>query len=175
MEREALKRIVETHAPSVFRLAYARTGNRDDAEDVMQEVFLRLWKQAAEDWDGDRAKAWLIRTTLNRGADLHRFRLRRPVLSFAEIPDLAQPEDESRELWEAVSRLPEKARTAVHLYYAEGYSTEEISHLMHIPAATVRTRLHRARKQLKELLGGIDDETCVSRSDGTNFGPQRAE
>ena len=75
----------------------------------------------------------------------------------------------------AVSRLPEKARTAVHLYYAEGYSAEEISRLMHIPAATVRTRLHRARKQLKELLGGIDDETCVSRSDGTNFGPQRAE
>ena len=42
-------------------------------------------------------------------------------------------------------------------------------------ADAVRTRLHRARKQLKELLGGIDDETCVSRSDGTNFGPQRAE
>ena len=142
---------------------------------LYQEVFLRLWKQAAEDWDGDRAKAWLIRTTLNRCADLHRFHLRRPVLSFAEIPDLAQPEDESRELWEAVSRLPEKARTAVHLYYAEGYSAEEISQLMHIPAATVRTRLHRARKQLKELLGGIDDETCVSRSDGTNFGPRRAE
>lgn len=96
-------------------------------------------------------------------------------LALTRMQNIADAEDESRELWEAVSRLPEKARTAVHLYYAEGYSAEEISQLMHIPAATVRTRLHRARKQLKELLGGIDDETCVSRSDGTNFGPQRAE
>ena len=171
MTEAQLSNAMDAYGSTVYRLALTRMQNIADAEDVYQEVFLRLWKQAAEDWDGDRAKAWLIRTTLNRCADLHRFHLRRPVLSFAEIPDLAQPEDESRELWEAVSRLPEKARTAVHLYYAEGYSAEEISQLMHIPAATVRTRLHRARKQLKELLGGID----VSRSDGTNFGPQRAE
>ena len=113
-----------------------------------------------------------IRAAVQRCAD-------KPCLGAVSVPVLRrllpQPEDESRELWEAVSRLPEKARTAVHLYYAEGYSAEEISQLMHIPAATVRTRLHRARKQLKELLGGIDDETCVSRSDGTNFGPRRAE
>ena len=175
MTEAQLSNAMDAYGSTVYRLALTRMQNIADAEDVYQEVFLRLWKQAAEDSDGDLAKAWLIRTTLNRCADLHRFRLRRPVLSFAEIPDLAQPEDESRELWEAVSRLPEKARTAVHLYYAEGYSAEEISQLMHIPAATVRTRLHRARKQLKELLGGIDDETCVSRSDGTNFGPRRAE
>lgn len=161
MTEAQLSNAMDAYGSTVYRLALTRMQNIADAEDVYQEVFLRLWKQAAEDWDGDRAKAWLIRTTLNRCADLHRFHLRRPVLSFAEIPDLAQPEDESRE--------------AVHLYYAEGYSAEEISQLMHIPAATVRTRLHRARKQLKELLGGIDDETCVSRSDGTNFGPQRAE
>ena len=157
MTEAQLSNAMDAYGSTVYRLALTRMQNIADAEDVYQEVFLRLWKQAAEDWDGDRAKAWLIRTTLNRCADLHRFHLRRPVLSFAEIPDLAQPED------------------AVHLYYAEGYSAEEISQLMHIPAATVRTRLHRARKQLKELLGGIDDETCVSRSDGTNFGPQRAE
>ena len=105
MERESLLRsAMETYGDTVYRLALCRTQSVPDAEDVYQEVFLRLWKQAAEDWDGDRAKAWLIRTTLNRCADLHRFHLRRPVLSFAEIPDLAQPEDESRELWEAVSR-----------------------------------------------------------------------
>ena len=103
---------------------------------------------------------------MNRCHDLHRFRLRRPVLALEDLPELVQPDDEAAELWEAVGRLPEKARTAVHLYYAEGYSAEEIGQLMHIPAATVRTRLHRARRQLKELLGGNDDEACVSRFDG---------
>ena len=57
-----------------------------------------------------------------------------------------------------MARLPEKSRTAVHLYYAEGYSAEEIAQMLHIPAVTVRTRLHRARGQLKNLLGGTDDE-----------------
>lgn len=108
MTEAQLSNAMDAYGSTVYRLALTRMQNIADAEDVYQEVFLRLWKQAAEDWDGDRAKAWLIRTTLNRCADLHRFHLRRPVLSFAEIPDLAQPEDESRELWEAVSRLPGK-------------------------------------------------------------------
>ena len=175
MTEAYLRNAMDAYGPTVYRLALCRMQNTADAEDVYQEVFLRLWKQDAEDWEGERLKAWLIRTALNRCADLHRFRLRRPVLALEDLPELVQPDDEAAELWEAVGRLPEKARTAVHLYYAEGYSAEEISRLMHVPAATVRTRLHRARKQLKELLGGIDDEACVSRSDGTNFGPRRAE
>ena len=56
-----------------------------------------------------------------------------------------------------MARLPEKLRTAVHLHYAEGYSTEEIAALLGVPATTVRTRLHRARHQLKDLLGGNED------------------
>ena len=92
MTEAQLSNAMDAYGSTVYRLALTRMQNIADAEDVYQEVFLRLWKQAAEDWDGDRAKAWLIRTTLNRCADLHRFHLRRPVLSFAEIPDLAQPE-----------------------------------------------------------------------------------
>ena len=57
----------------------------------------------------------------------------------------------------AVDRLAEKLRTAVHLYYAEGYATEEIAALLGVPPATVRTRLRRARLKLKDLLGGNED------------------
>ena len=81
------------------------------------------------------------------------------MLALEEIPELARPADEKAAgLWDAVARLPEKLRTAVHLHYAEGYSTEEIAALLEVPPATVRTRLHRARRQLKDLLGGMDDE-----------------
>ncbi|MCF2663510.1 RNA polymerase sigma factor [Oscillibacter valericigenes] len=158
MTEQALCNAMRLHGDTVYRLALCRMQNTADAEDVYQDVFLRLLQQTA-DWDDEHMKAWLIRATLNRCADLHRFRLRRPVLALEDIPELARPADDSAAgLWDAVARLPEKLRTAVHLHYAEGYSTEEIAALLGVPPATVRTRLHRARRQLKDLLGGIDDE-----------------
>ena len=144
---------------AVYRLALCRMQNVQDAEDVYQDVFLRLLQEPDRNWDGEHLKAWLIRTALNRCADLHRFRLRRPVLPLEAVPELAGETDrQAAELWEAVGRLPEKLRTAVHLHYAEGYSTEEIAALLEVPPATVRTRLRRARLKLKDLLGGNEDE-----------------
>ena len=158
MTEQALCNAMRLHGDTVYRLALCRMQNTADAEDVYQDVFLRLFQQA-EDWAGEHTQAWLIRATLNRCADLYRFRLRRPVLALEEIPELARPADEKAAgLWDVVARLPEKLRTAVHLHYAEGYSTEEIAALLEVPPATVRTRLHRARRQLKDLLGGMDDE-----------------
>ena len=159
MTEQALCNAMRLHGDTVYRLALCRMQNAADAEDVYQDVFLRLLDQEAERWDGERLKAWLLRSAMNRCADLHRFRLRRPVLALEDIPDAAQSGDpRGVELWDAVARLPEKLRTVVHLHYAEGYSTEEIAALLGIPAATVRTRLRRARLKLKDLLGGNDDE-----------------
>ena len=159
MTEQALCNAMEAHGAAVYRLALCRMQNPADAEDVYQDVFLQLLDQPDRDWDSEHMKAWLLRTTVNRCADLHRFRLRRPVLALEDIPELARPgDDRAEELWDAVAHLPEKLRTAVHLHYAEGYSTEEIAALLEVPAATVRTRLHRARHQLKDLLGGMDDE-----------------
>jgi RNA polymerase sigma factor (sigma-70 family) len=158
MTEHFLRNAMEHHGDMVYRLALCRMQSTADAEDVYQDVFVRLLGQPEQGWEGERLKAWLIRTTLNRCADLHRFRLRRPVLAWSEAADLAQPADERAEVWDAVAHLPEKLRTAVHLYYAEGYSTEEIAALLGVPAATVRTRLRRARMKLKDLLGGIEDE-----------------
>ena len=159
MNEYQLCNAMATHGDTVYRLALCRMQNVADAEDVYQDVFLSLLRQSERDWDGEYLKAWLIRTTLNRCADLHRFRLRRPVLSLDDVPELAQGADESgAEVWEAVNRLPEKLRIPVHLHHGEGYSTEEIADMTGVPAATVRTRLHRARGKLKDLLGGLDDE-----------------
>lgn len=90
-----LRNAMETHGDAVYRLALCRLQNTADAEDVYQDVFLRLLGQPAESWDGEHLKAWLLRTALNRCADLHRFRLRCPALSLEEIPDMARPADET--------------------------------------------------------------------------------
>lgn len=170
-----LRNAMENHGGAVYRLALCRLQNTADAEDVYQDVFLRLLGQAAEEWDGEHLKAWLLRTALNRCADVGRFRLRRPVLPLEEITDMARPDDEAAELWEAVACLPEKLRTVVHLYYAEGCRTEEIAAMLGVPAATVRTRLRRARMKLKDLLGGIDDGEQISDYDERYPHPRRAE
>ena len=156
MTEQTLRTAMAEYGDTVYRLALCRTQSIPDAEDVYQDVFLALLRQQAEGWEAGRMKAWLIRTTLNRCTDLHRFRLRRPVLPLDEA--LTCPVDEAAaELWVAVGVLPEKLRTAVHLYYAEGYQAEEIAAMLGVPAATIRTRLRRAREKLKSVLGGMED------------------
>ena len=117
MTEQALCNAMRFHGGAVYRLALCRLQNAADAEDVYQDVFMRFFEQDTADWDGERNKAWLLRATVNRCADIHRFRLRRPVLALEDIPELARPVgDGGAELWDAVARLPEKLRTAVHLH-----------------------------------------------------------
>ena len=171
-----LRNAMEHHGSVVYRLALCRMQSIQDAEDVYQDVFLRLLDQDTSDWDEEHLRAWLLRCTVNRCCDLHRFRLRRPVLALADLPEMAAPDSGAAELWDAVARLPEKLRVPLHLYYAEGYSTEEIAGLLDIPAATVRTRLRRARNKLHDLLGGDDhEEERLSEYDGAYPAPRRAE
>ena len=174
MTEQELSNAMKTYGGTVYRLALCRLQNAADAEDVYQDVFLRLLEQRTNGWDGEHTKAWLIRAALNRCADVGRRRKR--VLSLEEIPDLALPPDEgAAELWDAVARLPEKLRTAVHLFYAEGYESGEIGTLLGIPAATVRSRLRRAREELRYVLGGIENGKPLSEADGIDLCARRAE
>ena len=176
MTEQELSNAMKTHGDAVYRLALCRTQNTADAEDVYQDVFLRLLEQNASGWDGEHTKAWLLRTALNRCADLGRLRQRRGTLSLEEVPEMAHPlDEEAAELWDAVGRLPEKLRTAVHLFYGEGYESGEIGALLGVPAATVRSRLRRARAELKDLLGGFDDGKSLSEVDGKYPYTRRAE
>ena len=79
-----LRNAMEHHGAAVYRLALCRMQSVQDAEDVYQDVFLRLLGQEASAWDGEHLRAWLLRCTVNRCHDLHRFRLRRPVLALAD-------------------------------------------------------------------------------------------
>lgn len=150
---------METHGDAVYRLALCRLGSRADAEDVYQEVFLRLLRDTTDFRDGEHLKAWLLRVTLSRCGDLRRAAWFRRTAPLEAAPDAPAPEqDDHGDLWQALRSLPDALRTAVWLHYVEGYATEEIAALTGSRPATVRTRLHRARKQLRCMLEGEDDE-----------------
>lgn len=160
---------IDRWGDAVLRLALSRTGNRADAEDVFQTVFLRFHQanQAGKRFESDEhTKAWLLRVTLNCCNDLHRSRWRRNRVAFDEglasgLVDegygSGHPQNGASplfdELAQAVADLSEKQRVVVHLFYGEGYSTEEIAHITGERPTTVRSHLHRARKTLKIDLG----------------------
>lgn len=156
MDSGELERLADRFAPAVYRLAYARTGSRADAEDVMQETFLRLVRARPELRDDEHAKAWLLRVAANCAGDLFRAPWRR-TLPLEEAGCLAQPAPEPDGTLEAVLSLPPRYRALVHLYYYEGYSVAEIAAILRKSQETVRTRLHRARGMLREKLQGGED------------------
>ena len=148
--------LARQYAPAVYRLAYARTGSRADAEDVMQEVFLRLVK-AGPDFDSEEhAKAWLLRVASNCANDLFRLPWRRREEPLDE--NLSAPErPEEGSVTQAVLSLPARYRIPIHLYYYEGYSVAEIARILGRSEGTVKSRLFRARDLLRNQLREEED------------------
>ena len=134
----------------LLRLASTRLRDPADAEDAVQEVFLKLLTAAPQFRDAGHERAWLIRATLHRAADLRRLAANRNV-PLEEAALAAAPEPESA-LRDAVRALPEKYSAVIHLHYYEGYSIREIAKLLGVPAPTVGTRLARGRERLRQLL-----------------------
>ena len=161
---EALARAMRNWGDAVYRLALGQTRSRAAAEDVYQDVFLRLYNHTDPFSSGEHQKAWLLRVTVNRCHDLARSSWKRrtveldperdaPLANADGAPDASgAPDGEDAAVWEAVGELPENLRAAVHLHYVEGYSTADVARILNSQPATVRTWLHRARARMRELL-----------------------
>mgnify|MGYP005859890795 CR=1 FL=1 len=147
-----LEDAMERYGDAVYRLALCRLGSRADAEDVYQDVFLRLLRDTTAFRDGEHLKAWLLRVTLHCCIDLRRSAWWKRTAPLEAAADAAAPLGEEKgALWQAVEALPTDLRTAVWLHYVEGYGTDEIAEIVSCRPATVRTRLHRARKKLQNM------------------------
>ena len=134
--------LAEQYAGMLYRLAYARTGSRADAEDVMQEVFVRLLRARPEVRDEEHAKAWLLRVGARCAADVLRAPWRRRE----------GPLDDGLPAPEPVLALPAQYRMAVHLYYYEELSVAEIAAVLGKSEGAVKSRLFRARALLRRYL-----------------------
>ena len=148
----AFKQFTDT----VYRVALHNTANFSDAEDVTQEVFVKLFETNKAFRDSEHLKAWLIRVTINLCRDKMK-KSSRETLVENVFPN--KPNEDKSDVLEAVKALPEKYRNAIYLHYYEGYTAKEIGKILDAKESTVLSWLSRGRDALrKELDGGFDDE-----------------
>ena len=147
-----LRNAMAVHGDMVYRLALCRTQNPANAEDVYQDVFLRLLNQPEQDWDREHLKAWLLRVAINRAKDISRSFWKKNRLSIEDYADAVPFESrEETGLFEAVMRLPEKYREVIHLYYYEDLSIKETARILRITEGSVKMRLSRGRSFLRDV------------------------
>ena len=146
-----LEELVAKHEHTLYRAALALLGDPQEAEDAVQDTFLRYLEKRPDLRDGEHERAWLLKVAANRCKSILRTRRRRPTVELLDIYPV--PEEEgSRELMEAILTLPANQRSAVHLHYYEGYTSEEIGAILGQRPGTVRSHLSRARDALRRYL-----------------------
>ncbi len=144
--------VFDKYYATVYRLAYARVGNKFDAEDILQTVFLKLHSAKTGFADEEHLKAWLLKVTVNTSKNLLTSAWMR--LTEAMSDNITAPIHEVSEVYTAVQNLPVKYRTVIHLHYYEGYSCAQIAEITGSKEATVKTQLKRARERLADKLKG---------------------
>ncbi len=163
--------VIRRNSDTVYRLAYALVRTRADADDIYQEVFLRYVQKTPAFESAEHERAWFMRVTINCCKNFWKspWRQRRSAYEGGalegELPgdnSFSEDVDEDRLLIETVKQLPEKYRVVIHLFYYEELSVEEIGKITKSKASTVRTRLTRARRELKNLLDKKGGDLHVS-------------
>ena len=144
--------LFHTYADMVYRLAFLRLRSSADAEDILQEVFVRCLRNGKAFHDAEHQKAWLIRVTVNCTKTLATSAWRRHTVP--ERDDVLTEMEDHTDVYAAVLALPKDYRTAIHLHYYEGYSVREIAKLTGSTEQAIKSRLFRARGMLHERLKG---------------------
>ena len=145
-----LEEAIEKHKDRLFRTALAIVGGKSDAEDIVQDVFIKLFEKQPHFESQEHEIAWLTKVTVNlckNHLKSYWWRKTEPLLDTYPVEN-----DEEHNVMESISMLSSKYRIVIHLYYYEGYSTQEISEITQRSEGTVRSQLTRARRILKDIL-----------------------
>lgn len=141
---------IKRNSNTVYRLAFSQARNRNDADDIYQEVFLRYLKRKPAFENDEHEKAWFIRVTLNC-SKTHLKSFHNPRIEELDESFEAQ-EIEREDLSFALNRLPKKYRAVIHLFYYEDMTVSDIAKALNLKDGNVRMLLTRARRKLKEIL-----------------------
>lgn len=150
---EGAEALFKAYGDMVYRLAFLRTKSAADADDIVQEVFLRCLRKTRRWNSAEHQKAWFITVTLNCAKSLLTSAFKRHTVP--ERDDLCVEMEEKTEVYGEVLKLPPRYRVVVHLFYYEGYKISEIAKLMGTGEGTVKSWLFRARDMLRESLKGV--------------------
>lgn len=149
--------VYERNIDMVYRLCFIFLKNTTDADDAVQSIFLKLFKNNKAFHDREHEKAWLIVTTKNTCKDVLKswWRSRRVDIDFFSEKLYWDNVEQQRDILEKLLLLPEKYKTVLYLYYVEDYSIKEISKLLDRKESTLQTQLSKGRSRLKADLGGM--------------------
>lgn len=145
---EYIKELVEKYSVMLFRICYCILGHRDDAEDALQDTFLKYLTKAPEFESEEHEKAWLIRVATNISKNAVLLKKRRKTVDLDELKSIGI-EDEDSQVFESILALPVKYKIVMTLFYIEGYKTDEISKIVGASPEAVRKRLQKGRELLK--------------------------
>lgn len=161
MDPAQVEALYLAYATDVLRVCYFYLGNRQSAEDITQEVFMRLM-QANPDLTPGKEKAWLLKVALNRCRDLWRSSWHKRVLLGTPLLEIIPGRDdisnltEKEALMQAVNALPTGEREVFLLYYYQNYSISQTADILGLPEGTISSRLSRGRNKLRQCLDGGD-------------------
>ncbi len=164
------RRLISRHKESVYYYAFSFLKNEMDAEDVSQEVWIRVWNNL-DSINWSKAKSWILKTTHNLSIDT----LRKKRMNLVEITDniaefiidsggnenpqkFSENESIKENIEEAIALLPEKLRMVFILYQIEGFKYREISEILKIPINSTKVYLMRARKELQKILQPLEED-----------------
>ena len=152
-ENQKFETVYGLYADMLYRLALSYMKHKEDAEDVVQEVFTKYFCGIHLPMNAEQEKAWFLRVTINQCHDTLRKKGYRVYTSLDDVTEVAAEEtSDMGHLYDALQRLPEKNRGVVILHYLEGYSVEEIAKILQLSSSAVKMRLKRGREFLKDEL-----------------------
>jgi len=151
--REPVQNLIEQYRNNLYSIAFHICQNPEDAEDVVQDTFIKYYTSNKQFESVEHIKAWLIRVAINKAKNSTFTFWKRNKTSLEDYMEtLSFEDDDAHEIFEVVMNLPEKLRVVTHLFYYESYSVKEIAKILHISESNVKVRLLRARNVLKDKI-----------------------
>ncbi len=156
IQEQEINELVGKYSSMLFRISYCILCNSADAQDAVQETFLKYLTKAPDFLSEEHRKAWLIKVCANTSKNMLMFRLRRETVNIEDLENIGVTQNDL-EAFEHIMSLPAKYKVVMTLYYVEGYKSKEIAEIINISEDAVRKRLQKGRELLKiELERDID-------------------